>query len=194
MFGGSKELVASLLKDYVGQYVTIDTENVALSLWKGVVELENLELKPDALKNLNLPIKVVSGKISKLSLKIPWTTISTEAVVLNIDGVFCTVEPSNEDNNESGSEAPKIALENSTKIESAKQKQARLKEIENKAIEDIKQARKGVNVGNEKTSSFLQRLTVKVVNNLQININNIHIQLILCAICAIVFLRSFHPN
>ena len=65
MFGGSKELVASLLKDHVGKYVEIDTDNVALSLWDGVVELENLELKPEALKSLNLPIKVVSGRISK---------------------------------------------------------------------------------------------------------------------------------
>ena len=28
MFGGSKELVASLLKDHVGKYVEIDTDNV----------------------------------------------------------------------------------------------------------------------------------------------------------------------
>jgi hypothetical protein len=178
MFGGSKELVASLLKDHVGKYVEIDTDNVALSLWDGVVELENLELKPEALKSLNLPIKVVSGRISKLSLKIPWTTISTEAVVLNIDGIFCTVEPSNEYTNQGAAEADEGGKDDGkSDPKGVELKRAKLKDIEKKTIEEIEQARTGADVGDGKTSSFLQRLTMKVVNNLQININKLHIQL-----------------
>ena len=168
-----KQRVGSpLLKDHVGKYVNIDTDNVALSLWNGVVELENLELKADALKAFNLPVKVVSGKISKLSLKIPWTAISTEAVILNIDGVFCTVEPSSEYSSADYSEVKQIAAE-----DQAKEKRAKLKEIEAKTIEEIQQAKKGADAGDEKTASFLQRLTMKVVNNLQINISKLHIQL-----------------
>ena len=127
MFGGSKELVASLLKDHVGKYVNIDTDNVALSLWNGVVELENLELKPDALKTLNLPVKVVSGKIAKLSLKIPWTSISTEAVSLNIDGVFCTVEPSSGYSTADNAEVEEKVSEDKAEV---KRKKLRIKLIQ----------------------------------------------------------------
>ena len=91
---GSKELVANLLREHVGKYINVDPDNVAVSLWSGKVELENLALKTDALQALNLPVKVVDGRVRKLSLAIPWSKLSTEAVVLSIEDIFCTVEPS----------------------------------------------------------------------------------------------------
>ena len=91
---GSKELVANLLREHVGKYINVDPDNVAVSLWSGKVELEDLALKTDALQALNLPVKVVDGRVRKLSLAIPWSKLSTEAVVLSIEDIFCTVEPS----------------------------------------------------------------------------------------------------
>ena len=50
---GSKELVANLLKQHVGKYINVDPDNVAVSLWSGKVELENLALNTDALQTLH---------------------------------------------------------------------------------------------------------------------------------------------
>ena len=173
---GSKELVANLLKEHVGKYVNVDPDNVAVSLWSGKVELENLALKTDALQALNLPVKVIDGRVSKLSLIIPWKSLSTEAVVLSIEDIFCTVEPSVNYGSEEDSKTDNKADKQAT--DTAKAAKGKLLEDIDKSVEeDIINSKKGINKGDEKTSGFLAKLITKVVNNLQIKIKNLHIQL-----------------
>ena len=48
----------------------LDAESLRISVWQGNVELRNLQLKPEALKELELPITVKAGLLGRLTLKV----------------------------------------------------------------------------------------------------------------------------
>jgi vacuolar protein sorting-associated protein 13A/C len=63
--------VAYYLNLYLGKYVQgLDANALKISVWKGDVELRNLQLKPEALQDLNLPITVKAGLLGRLTLKV----------------------------------------------------------------------------------------------------------------------------
>lgn len=68
--------VAYYLNQYLGQYLHgLDRQALKISVWRGDVQLRNLQLKPEALQNLNLPITVKAGLLGKLTLKV-WQTFA----------------------------------------------------------------------------------------------------------------------
>ena len=63
--------MAFYLNKYLGKYCYgLDPQSLKISVFKGDVELRNLQLKPEALADLNLPITVKSGLLGKLTLKV----------------------------------------------------------------------------------------------------------------------------
>lgn len=63
--------VAFYLNKYLGTYLEgIDSQSLRISVFKGNVELRNLQLKPDALNDLDLPIVVKAGLLGSLKLKV----------------------------------------------------------------------------------------------------------------------------
>lgn len=63
--------VASILNQQLGKYLHgLDAESLRISVWSGNVELRNLNLKADALQDLDLPITVKAGLLGKLTLKV----------------------------------------------------------------------------------------------------------------------------
>ena len=114
-------LAVTILTKYLGSYVNgLQRENLNVSIGSGDVVLENLELKKEALDDLELPITVRGGKCSlictipvrgcvhiyivymllwfigymgKLRLKIPWKSLKTEPAVISIERVFLLASP-----------------------------------------------------------------------------------------------------
>ena len=79
------DLVLGSIGDYVGK---INSENLKVGLWKGHVELVNLELKRGALcKSGALPYSIKHSVIGRLSLTIPWNSLQTSPVVVSIENV-----------------------------------------------------------------------------------------------------------
>lgn len=59
------------LNQYLGQYVKgLDLQALRISVFKGDLELRNLQLKPEALNKLKLPITVKAGLLGSLRLKV----------------------------------------------------------------------------------------------------------------------------
>ena len=59
------------LNQYLGRYVKgLDPQALRISVFKGDLELRNLQLKPEALNKLNLPITVKAGLLGSLKLKV----------------------------------------------------------------------------------------------------------------------------
>jgi vacuolar protein sorting-associated protein 13A/C len=66
-----KNQIVFYLNKYLGEYVYgLDAESLRISLWQGDVELKNLQLKPEALQKLDLPIHVKAGLLGRLTLKV----------------------------------------------------------------------------------------------------------------------------
>ncbi|XP_068741113.1 intermembrane lipid transfer protein VPS13A-like [Montipora capricornis] len=158
--------VVDLLNKFAGQYLeNLDSSQLRIGIWGGDVQLESLILKESALNDLDLPVKVLRGHLGKLVLKIPWKNLYSEPVIAQIDGLYLLVRPNT------------VVTYNEEKEEKAKQekKQRQLEAVElARKLEEEK--KKNVSKKDEKSDSFVEKLAMQIVKNLQISVRNIHIR------------------
>ncbi|KAG1650405.1 Vacuolar protein sorting-associated protein 13C [Nymphon striatum] len=156
MFEG---VVASILNKYLGKYVqNLDTENLNLGIFSGTVELTELKLKPEALYELNLPIEVKAGTIGKISLDIPWTSLYSEPVIVNVEDVFLLAGPITDRDYDPELERLLLRAE------------------KRKKLEDLAPTSTSATDDDDESKGFFERLTATIVNNLQIAVRNVHIR------------------
>ncbi|XP_071446252.1 intermembrane lipid transfer protein VPS13D-like [Hetaerina americana] len=91
---GLEGLVAWVLNNYLGKYVeNLNTDQLSIALLQGEVELENLPLKKDALRQLGLPIQVRAGFVGKVKLQIPVRKIRSAPWVILIEQLYLVAGP-----------------------------------------------------------------------------------------------------
>ncbi|VDO97071.1 unnamed protein product [Soboliphyme baturini] len=89
-----ESVVVEVLNRFLGTYVeNLDASQLKLGIWGGDVALNNLDIKDSALDDLDLPVKLKSGFLAKLTLKIPWKNLYTEPVVAEVEGLYVLVVP-----------------------------------------------------------------------------------------------------
>uniref|UniRef100_A0A8C4TAX7 Chorein N-terminal domain-containing protein n=1 Tax=Erpetoichthys calabaricus TaxID=27687 RepID=A0A8C4TAX7_ERPCA len=147
-----ESLVVDLLNRFIGDYVeNLDKSQLKLGIWGGKQNAE-----------FDVPFKVKEGHIGKLTLKIPWKKLYSDAVVATLDGLYLLVVPRSK---------IKYDPEKEEKdIQEAKQKE--LLRIE----EALQKAAERENPNEEKKDTFTEKLVTQIVKNLQITITNIHIR------------------
>lgn len=89
-----ESIVTPLLANYLNKYIKdLRADDLQLSLWKGEVVLNNLELRLDAIEHdLGLPFTFVSGNIQELRIKVPWTRLTAEPVVIKVNTMECVMQ------------------------------------------------------------------------------------------------------
>lgn len=157
MFEG---LVKRLLETYLAPYVDGITQNLQLAVWSGNIVLENLTLKKDITAKLALPFDVHFGKIGRISLNISWASLGLTPIKIVIDSVYICI---------GGIVADKSDEEILRQVRIAKEKLTMVLESEYSAFASSLGRKGDVN------SSYLIRLSQKVLNNIQIDFTNIHL-------------------
>jgi vacuolar protein sorting-associated protein 13A/C len=72
--------IAALLAKFIGKYVKdFDQQNLQMGFWSGDVVLRDVELNIQAISELGLPIRILAGCVRKLTIRIPWKSLTTEA-------------------------------------------------------------------------------------------------------------------
>jgi hypothetical protein len=96
MAAGLYAAIAKVLNRALGQYIDgIDKDSFHLSAGKGVVELSNLSLRPEAFHALNLPLELSGSHIGSLKLDIPAISrLKTQPLVVELYEIFATLRPS----------------------------------------------------------------------------------------------------
>lgn len=122
--------------------------------------MNNLHLKKDALKDLDLPIEVVFGYLGKLSLKMPWKNLYTEPVEAVIDELYLYAKPSKLVRYDAEKEVRRKIQEKKSKL---------------KLLEEARQTKDAVDKM-KVDKSFSEKLIMQIVNNIQIKVSNIHIR------------------
>ncbi|CAH1239855.1 VPS13D [Branchiostoma lanceolatum] len=155
--------VAWVVNSYVGEYVGLEhlnTDQLSVALVHGSVVLENLPLRKDALRKLDLPIEVKSGFIGQLTIKIPVTNLRHAPWEIQIKKLYLVAgtQPNPQYDEE---EAKTSDLEN-------KKKQLAALEDQWKAQHQQQSYSFWYSLG----SSLLN----KAITNIQINIEDVHIR------------------
>ncbi|KAG9283570.1 vacuolar protein sorting-associated protein 13B [Astyanax mexicanus] len=147
--------VTPLLMSYVNRYIkNLKPSDLQLSLWGGDVVLSKLDLKLDVLEQeLKLPFTFLSGHIHELRIHVPWTKLSSEAVVITINTMECILKLKDgvQDENES-----------TTSSRSASEKSvSKPRRVQQSPTEP------------DLPPGYVQSLIRRVVNNVNIVVNNL---------------------
>lgn len=135
-----------------------------IGIWSGDVKLRNLRLKKESLDKLELPIDVRFGHLGELTLQIPWSNLKGKPVKVTIEDVYLLAAPILQD---SYNHQEEIKRELALKFQ-------RLNDLEmmNKANPTNSLSAEDA----AKNESFTESLVTKIVDNLQVQIKNIHIR------------------
>ena len=161
----AKRLLLNILVDVLDDYVEgLSIENLQLGVLSGKVELNNLQLKRTGLDKLNLPISVTHGSLKQLKLKVPWTALESKPVRVIIDGLYLQAGPLDV-NSLTPEQLKNMAFD---------VKRQRLKAAED-AVMAASQSPEGIQEKTQK-ASYIQQLTAKIVDNIEITLTNVHIR------------------
>ncbi|XP_060787336.1 vacuolar protein sorting-associated protein 13A isoform X2 [Neoarius graeffei] len=158
-----ESLVVDVLNRFLGDYVVnLDSSQLKLGIWGGAAVLLNLEIKENALSQLDIPFKVKAGHIGRLELKIPWKNLYTQSVEATLDEVYLLIVPT-------------ASIKYDAEKEEKQLQEARQRELQR--IEETKlKAAEQENPKSEKQDTFVEKLVTQVIKNLQVKISNIHIR------------------
>ena len=157
-------LVATLLNRFLGMYVkNFDAKQLQVGIWSGKVELKNLELRKEALDQLKLPVNVVEGHLGHLTLVIPLSNLRGKPVRIEIEDVFLLA-------------APKEDAEYDEEEERRRTHAIKMEKLENAELLKERNAEGMSHEEQQKNQSFMDSLVTAIVDNLQIQVKNIHIR------------------
>ena len=148
--------IAPLLMGYIDKYVKLQQEDFTLSLWGGDAVLNKLDLRLDAIESaLNLPITFKSGHIYELRIHVPWTKLGSEPVVITINTIECILKLRDSASEDAESSSMKSSGSGSRLAMQGKQRPKRQAEAD------------------DLPPGYLQSLVNRIVNNVNIVINNL---------------------
>ncbi|KAH0792042.1 hypothetical protein GPJ56_004051 [Histomonas meleagridis] len=145
-----ESLVSTVLSYILDKYVDrIDTKSLKIALLSGKVSLENLLIKKSALIEHQLPLEVSQGLISSLFLKVPYMKLKTSPCEVEINQIFLL-----------GKIVGRVLIEgdSASTISQYGELDASLKEQ------------------NVSSGDLLGGLVGTIINNLRVNITDIHIR------------------
>ncbi|XP_038577495.1 vacuolar protein sorting-associated protein 13D isoform X3 [Micropterus salmoides] len=154
-------LVAWVLNTYLGKYVSnLNTDQLSIALLKGAVELENLPLRKDALKEFDLPFEVKAGFIGKITLQIPFYRPHSDPWVISMSQLNLIIGPAQLQEYDGERE----------REEERERKKRLLKALEDKFRSECEQ--RGESYWYSATASVVTR----IVENIELNIQDVHLR------------------
>lgn len=167
--------ILPILREYLGVFIkNLEADQFSVSLWSGTITLTDLELRENAFRGIDgLPVAldVVRSRINCVEVSVPYTRLDSDPVKINIDSLQVILVRS--DSTSVGT-ASETAAARSSAAWALKRRQIDLHsaslELEEGAAEAEAEA--------DGTSSYLERLTARIIDNLEINVSNLHVQLI----------------
>ena len=83
--------VYALLTRHLGRWVDVSRDQISVSAWHGEGVLEHVAVRPDALRSLEMPLRVVRGTAAQIRLIVPWHALRTEPVTIRVEGLALAV-------------------------------------------------------------------------------------------------------
>ncbi|XP_008302450.1 vacuolar protein sorting-associated protein 13D isoform X1 [Stegastes partitus] len=154
-------LVAWVLNTYLGKYVSnLNTDQLSIALLKGAVELENLPLRKDALREFDLPFEVKAGFIGKITLQIPFYRPHSDPWVISMSQLNLIIGPAQLQEYDREKE----------REEERERKQRLLKVLEDKFKSECEQR------GESYWYSVTASVVTRIVENIELNIQDVHLR------------------
>jgi len=191
-------LAASILSRFLGDYIEgVNMRDLEISVLQGTASLQNLKIKRSVLEDLSaMPIQIKDGFIGKIDLKVPWTNLSNESAEIRISDVYLLLSAEDLHKTEAeieeslykskmyqlglaslmGFDQPDAVKAEAAKAEAASNNNNDQEKKDTKVIStNVTDVKKSENANQENTGYF-ETLTLKIINNLQIYVDNVHVR------------------
>lgn len=193
----AKKALLDVLEKTIGKYVlNLDAESLNIAVWNGTIELNSLEVNIQAVNeeldrqaaeapNLAVPFRVTSGKFNSFQVDVPWANLMSRPVVMRAKGLAVEVEPFDR----TASADFLYAYSESEAIRAKKIEEHRVKSIQladdyrkqanvlrKLAGEDLERSNKAAS-STTTGATFAARLVRRIIENVQIEISDVHISL-----------------
>ncbi|XP_071478587.1 intermembrane lipid transfer protein VPS13A-like, partial [Diadema antillarum] len=157
-----ESIISGLLNKYLSKYIkNLDGKNLELGIFNSSLELTDLQLKPEALAELNLPIEITAGHIGRIYVDFSWTGLFSEPVVVNVEDVLVLVSP---------------LADRPYDEEKARDLANAFKQQKLSSLEKPKKSSSSDSDSGDHDMSFTEKLTAAIINNIQVNVSNVHIR------------------
>ncbi|EFA80196.1 vacuolar protein sorting-associated protein 13 family protein [Heterostelium album PN500] len=189
-------VVAEVIDRFLGSFLQeITKKQLKIGLFNGNAVLKNIEVKPEAFHAFDLPVGVNRGVVGRLIIKVPWKSLKSESVVIHLQDIYilASKQQISSDTNSNDSDGDKDSSTSSDKFlkflkldkpkdkdkEKEKEKEKEIEkelELENEEIDNSAVTEKEKKEKKKESSSFKEKLITKIINNLQIVVEKLHIR------------------
>ncbi|OHT01097.1 hypothetical protein TRFO_01673 [Tritrichomonas foetus] len=146
-------IASSLLSHFLAKYIDkLNGNDLKVSLFSGKVSLDNLSIKPSALMEHQLPFEVVRGLIQQISLSIPYTKLKSKPCIATVSDILIL-----------GKMCGKVLIQSDTQASNLLAEYGEL----DSALSDQ----------NVSKGDFMSGIAGTIIDNLQVNVTNIHVRL-----------------
>ncbi|CEL96788.1 unnamed protein product [Vitrella brassicaformis CCMP3155] len=163
-----ESILEKVLNKFLAPYVEgITSDHLKLGVWSGNISLSSLKVKPEITDILDLPLEVEHGQIDSIEIKIPWRALYTKPVVISIRTVHLFVSQRQFEQ--------KAEQDILNKLQAAKLSQVELREQQYVNVLEAQKQQGGENGGADASPGWGLRLLNKIVNNIQIDVTDVHV-------------------
>ncbi|GKY92337.1 hypothetical protein MPSEU_000204700 [Mayamaea pseudoterrestris] len=186
----AKKALFDVLERTIGKYVVnLDAESLNVAVWSGKIELHSLELNIQAVNeeisrraieapNLALPLRVTSGHFTSFQVDVPWANLTSKPVVLRAQGLSVSLEPFNHLATTDILDQHEDETTKMTQIQSQRDKSLQVAEIyRQQAVALQKLAEQDLEGDGNKKSTFGARLVRRLLENVQIEVKDVHLSI-----------------
>jgi hypothetical protein len=195
----AKKALLDVLEQTIGKYVkNLDAESLNVAVWSGKIELNALELDVESVNaqldqqsvdapNLAMPFRVLSGRFESFQVDVPWTQITSQPVVLRARGLSVEVEPVERQGLEYKDPLCMDPPSETEVVRLIQQKEARERTLEsadqyriqayNMRKIALAEQDPTSHSGDKSNNSFTSRLVRRIIENIQVEITDVHISL-----------------
>ncbi len=176
----AKRMVLDIMQGVLSDYLEIDESNFNLGLWSGSITLQDVKLRNDNLfRGMNLT--GVHGIVRKLEIHIPWASLMSSPVRIEIDGVYCQLKSVNGTNLNRAEARQRASAAKQEKIAFADKFLSYHSQHDSHGLgtdfdSDDETNKKSNNIQKKDNQTWIEAYTTKIVDNLEINLKNIHIR------------------
>jgi len=157
----AKSMVLNALTKVFGEYVTgLNRENLKIAVFSGKVELRDVALNPKAIARHQLPLEICAGSLSKLKVWVPWASLETKPVKVEISDVFLLVRPTDREQVDPVELHKNMVRLRRLQIEDALRSRLETRKQADEADDD----------------SYVARVQRAILENMEIRIVNVHIR------------------
>lgn len=163
-----ESILEPILTRTLGNYIeNFSKDQMSIKVWSGDVNINNVVLKSSLMSDLGMPFELRFGMIESLRLKIPWKSLATTPVEVILHGLYAVVVPKDQSSWDKLLPNP-IAAKHKALVEYTKHMISTITE----RLKNIDKEK-----GKEADQGYFALLIEKVIDNLIVNIKNIHIRL-----------------